>query len=110
LVRELGARGWPFLVWYPVFWINNPQRLVDATGLPGCELLWGEFTGRPGHASKGAGLLAGGAAAPILADAAPLLAALARHLGGRLSWRTCTDPAVAGNLARHHEEIPTCVP
>ena len=89
-VQLCQQRGAAFLVWYPVFWLSNPQRLVDGSRAVGVELLWGEVDpakARPGHASKGAGVLAGGAAAPHLMAALGALEILATRLGGRLSLR-----------------------
>lgn len=84
---KLTANCRAFLLWYPIFSPLKPDVLVTARSLPGFELVWADLDGPVDFASKGAGLLAGGEAARILAARRPMLEELAHRLGGRLNVR-----------------------
>lgn len=83
----LTERGESYLLWYPIFWPTQPQRMVEAAAAPSLEVQWLPLGRSSSQTLKGCGMVAGGRTAAILEAARPRLGELAELLGGRFSVR-----------------------
>lgn len=96
---ELNKKNTPFLIWYPVFWDTEPDRLVREVQSPGYEVIWASMGAKPSRNLKGCGMLAGGPTARVLEGARCQLRELAQALGGRLSVRQAGKTLGNGSVA-----------
>ncbi len=87
-IRHLRNVGATFAVWYPIFSRNRAQRFVEAAGLTGIELVWGDLNARPGrHHSRGCGMLFSEDLAGVIDADGRRLGLLAHAMNARFGWR-----------------------
>jgi 23S rRNA (adenine2030-N6)-methyltransferase len=96
---ELNKKDTPFLIWYPVFWDTEPDRLVKEVQSPGYEVIWASMGPKPSQNLKGCGMLAGGAMGRVLEESRCQLRELAQALGGELSVRLAGKTLRNGSVA-----------
>ena len=75
----------PFVIWYPLFDEENPQRLIDYAGSPGYEVQWKTQSGK--KKMRGAGMVMGNCDSLFGKDDFTVLKRVAEHLGGRFHVR-----------------------
>ena len=87
-LTRLRDSGTSYLLWYPIAWPSEPQKLVDTAQTVGFEILWAKMGERRSQNIKGCGLIAGRQAREALEAASSVLEKVAGFLDGTLHLRS----------------------
>lgn len=82
---ELALSSTPFIIWYPIFEEQNPQRLVERAASPGYEVRW--KTESEKKRMTGAGMVIGNCSSSFDKKDLTVLKQVGEHLDGRFHIR-----------------------